>query len=303
MTQRTKGLLARAEDWHCVVYHLIVVTAYVAAFAVWLNPELAGLESLTHKVVFVLAAAPLLGWISGIDVGVNYHNHTHLSIFNNAFVSRWFERLWTPFCAWPAKYWAHYHVVVHHGRLMSQGDWPDWTIRLRKPNGDYEGCLRYQMLLWPWRSLKNFPREIRGGRFQKRTAAVEMFWFLVVYSIPFIIDPVMGLCLWLLPHWCGNSITMGRGMYIQHAGCEPWLENKAHPHSVNFPMAFFNYTMFNIGYHTEHHDSPRLHWAELPKQSQKMQAASEPANVTATQPTPADCDTRHAAVESSPSSV
>lgn len=288
-------LLVRAEDWHCVLFHLFVMAAYVVAFWLWLNPEIAGLaapgwEGVVRKTVFVLAAAPLLGWVSGIDIGLNYHNHTHRPIFKAKWLNRWYERLWSPFNGWPAKYWAYYHVNVHHGRLMAEGEWPDWTVRLRKPDGEYESCLRYQMRLWPWRSLRNFPREIAAGRFAKKTAAVEMFWFLVVYSIPFILDPVMGLGLWLLAHWCGNSITMGRGMYIQHAGCEPWREDKSHPHSVNFPMPFYNFTMFNIGYHAEHHDFPGRHWTELPALSEQIakrrEAKAAEAAQAAQQPQP-----------------
>ena len=58
---------------------------------------------------------------------------------------------------------------------------------------------------------------------------------------------------------------MGRGMFIQHAGCEGWLDDESQPHSVDFPAPFFNLTMFNIGYHSVHHDLPGLHWSELPQ--------------------------------------
>ncbi|MCA8976792.1 MAG: fatty acid desaturase [Planctomycetes bacterium] len=268
-------ILARAEDLNCVVFHLMVVAAYGLAFWLWLEPEVAGLTGPVQKAVFVLAAAPLLGWISGIDLGLNHHNHVHRPIFRSAWLNRWFERLWTPFNGWPARYWAFYHVDVHHGRLMAEGEWPDWTVRQRRPNGDYESCLRYQLRLWPWRILWHLPREIRAGHFSGRTAAIEMFWFVLVYSVPFVIDPLMGLCLWLLPHWCGNSITMGRGMYIQHAGCEGWLRDKSLPHSVNFLQPFYNATMFNIGYHAEHHDHPSLHWSQLPALSARSAARRE----------------------------
>lgn len=262
--------LERAEDRHCVLYHLCVVAAFAAAWAAWLNPELSGLNGPWHKAAFVLVAAPLLGWICGIDLGVNYHNHTHRPIFRSRLLNTWFERLWTPFCAWPAKYWTHYHVDVHHERLMKPGD---WTVRLRRADGEHESCLRYQLLIWPWRSLRNFPAEIRDGHFDRRTAMVELLWFVVLYSLPFWIDPVMGLCLWLLPHWCGNCITMGRGMYIQHAGCEAWLEDEQQPHSSTILHLFFNATMFNIGLHATHHDFPGAHWSELPRIWQQVETA------------------------------
>ena len=269
------GLLLRREDWHCVLYHAMVVAAFVVAFALWLNPELSGIDGPWKRALFAATAAPLLGWIAGIDIGVNYHNHAHRPMFTRPLLNRWFERLWTPFCAWPAKYWAHYHVAVHHARLMQPGPGGDWTVRQKKADGTYESCLRYQLRVWPWRSLKNFPRELRDGHFDKRTAAVELAWFLLLYSIPFALDPVMGLALWLLPHWCGNCITMGRGMYIQHADCEAWLEDKSQPHSANFPTPAFNLTMFNIGFHTEHHNVPGLHWSELPALAMSLPTSAD----------------------------
>ncbi len=268
-------LLGRMEDWHCVIFHSFVMLAYALAFWLWLNPEISGIDDVWSKIVFVLFAAPLLGWVSGIDIGLGYHNHTHRPIFRAKWLNTWYERIWSPFNGWPAKYWAYYHVNVHHGRLMAEGEWPDWTVRQRKPDGEFESCLRYQMRLWPWRSLKHIPREIAAGKFDRKTAFTELFWFVVVYSIPFLIDPIMGLGLWLLPHWCGNSITMGRGMYIQHAGCEPWVHDKSHPHSVNIPIFFFNATMFNIGYHAEHHDFPGRHWTDLPALHEKIKFAQQ----------------------------
>lgn len=224
-----KGIVRQSEDWHCVLYHAWVVAAYTVAFVLWLHPEWSGIHTTLDKVAFLLAAVPLLGWISGINIGVNYHNHIHRPLFHSAALNRWFERLWTPFGGWPARYWAHYHVGVHHKRLMSDGD---WTVRLKMPNGEYEGCLRYQLRVWPWRSLRNFPGEIRRGDFDARTAAVELLLFLPIYSVPFLIDPVMGLCLWLAPTglptaqpWaaaCSSSTPVARAGLTTNPSRTPW---------------------------------------------------------------------------------
>lgn len=254
-------ILTRPEDLHCVVYHLLVVAAYAVAFWLWLHPDVAGLDGCWPRAAFTLAAAPLLGWIGGIDVGVNFHNHTHLRIFRSAWLNRWFARCWTPTGGWPALWWRHLHVTVHHAHLL---DAADWTVPRRRRDGRLESSLRYQLVHWPWRTAAGFWRDLRSGRFAARPALTELAWFLAIWSIPFWIDPTMALCLWVLPHWCANCVTMGRGMYVQHAGCEDWVTDKARPHSNTFALPFYNRTMFNIGYHAEHHDHPGVHWADLP---------------------------------------
>jgi len=58
---------------------------------------------------------------------------------------------------------------------------------------------------------------------------------------------------------------MGSGMYVQHSGCVEKTPAKPVSHSTVFVSNFFNLTMFNIGFHLEHHEHPRVHWSELPE--------------------------------------
>jgi fatty acid desaturase len=92
----------------------------------------------------------------------------------------------------------------------------------------------------------------------------ELGIFAALWSIPFWIDPVMALWLWVLPHWVANAFVMNSGMYVQHAGCVPKSAAEPLRHSTVFISNFFNLTMFNIGFHSEHHEYPRVHWSELP---------------------------------------
>ncbi|MCB9885453.1 MAG: fatty acid desaturase [Planctomycetes bacterium] len=268
-TRRRTWLLARPEDLHCVLYHLAVVAAYAVAFWLWLHPEVSGLDTLLEKLVFVGAAAPLLGWISGIDVGVNFHNHTHRRIFKSKLLSRWFARFWTPVGGWPCQWWAYLHVDVHHVHLLGE---PDWTVPIKDANGNHEPSMSYQLKHWPWRTAWHFAKDIRYGRFDKRRAFGDLFWFALIYSIPFWIDWQMALALWVVPHWFANCMTLNRGMWVQHAGCGAYPANPKAQHSNDFLTPFFNRTMFNIGFHGEHHDFPGMHWADLPDLHRRLEA-------------------------------
>lgn len=262
---RRPGLLSHPEDIHCVVFHLLVVAAYTVAFWIYLHPDAAGITGPLTRIAFVAGAALMLGWISGVNVGVNFHNHVHRPIFTVHWLNRWFGRLWTVTGGWPSYFWRFSHLTVHHASVLQD---EDWTLPRRKADGSWESVYRYTLLHWPWRYSLHLWRDFRanrGGPGVRRRAWVELLIFVPLYSIPFWIDPVMALGLWVLPHFVANAYVMGPGMYAQHAGCEAPGEDDRLTHSNTFVSPLFNLTMFNIGYHIEHHQYPFVHWSELPR--------------------------------------
>jgi len=215
-------------------------------------------------------ASIMLGWIAGIDLGVNYHNHTHRRIFRFSWLNRGFGWAWTFSSGWPAFYWWHAHVVVHHSNLLGP---TDWTLPRRRADGSSENMFWYCLAHWPYRSSRDLWRDFTSGRGRPgvgRRALIELAIFLLLWSIPFWIDWRMALGLWLLPQWFANAWTIAPGMYAQHVDCI--AKSVLHPvsHSNTFLSRFFNLTTFNIGYHIEHHDYPAVHWSELPAFHQRM---------------------------------
>jgi fatty acid desaturase len=264
---RRRAILANPQDLHCVVYHLVTLAGYGAAFWIYLHPRAAGIGGRWSMAAFIATAVLLLGWCSGIDVGVNFHNHTHRKILRSAFLSRWFGRLWTFSGGWPSFFWHHAHVTVHHARTLHDDD---WTLPLHRPDGSFESYHRYALLHWPWRYSRHFWQDFRARPELARRAAKELAIFLALWSIPFFIDPVMALWLWVLPQWFGNVVFLAPGMYVQHVRCVPKSATRPFNHSNTYLSRFFNLTMFNIGYHLEHHDNPGVHWSELPAFHQRI---------------------------------
>ena len=75
------GILSHPGDIHCIIFHLVTLFAYGFAFWLYLNPEKVHITGPWSRLAFISGASIMLGWISGIDLGVNFHNHTHRRIF------------------------------------------------------------------------------------------------------------------------------------------------------------------------------------------------------------------------------
>jgi fatty acid desaturase len=259
---RRRRILAHPQDWHCVTFHCGCLATYACAFWLYQHPKLAGVTGPWSRIAFVAASATMLGWISGIDVGVNFHNHSHRPIFVSHFVNRWFGRLWTFSGAWPSFFWEYCHVTVHHANLLTT---EDWTLPRKRSDGSFENFQWYLFTHWPWRLTAHLWRDLSMRRSLRRKSLRELAIFLALWSIPFWIDPVMAVWLWMLPQWIANTFVMGSGMYVQHSGCVEKTPARPVSHSTVFVSNFFNLTMFNIGFHLEHHEHPRVHWSELPE--------------------------------------
>lgn len=262
-----RRLLADPQDRHCIIFHLACLAAYACAFWLYQHPALVGITGPWSRIAFVVTSAIMLGWISGIDVGVNFHNHSHRPIFTSPFANRWFGRFWTFSGGWPSFFWEYCHVTIHHAKLLNADD---WTLPKHDADGTFEDFRHYLFVHWPFRLTAHLWRDMTVRRSLRRRSLRELLIFLALWSIPFFIDPVMALWLWVLPHWIANALVMGAGMYVQHAGCVPKTLARPASHSTVFVSKFFNLTMFNIGFHLEHHDHPRVHWSHLPELHQRL---------------------------------
>jgi fatty acid desaturase len=260
-------VLSHPQDGHCIIFHAICLSAYGCAFWLYLHPAAAHITGWWSRIAFVAASSVVLGWISGIDVGVNFHNHSHRPIFRSPFVNRWFGRLWTFSGGWPSFFWEYCHVTVHRANLLTDDD---WTLPKRNADGSFENFQLYLFTHWPFRLTMHLWKSLTARQSLRRRSLRELAIFLVLWSIPFWIDPKMALWLWILPHWIANAFVMNSGMYVQHSGCDEKTLAKPVNHSTVFVSNFFNLTMFNIGFHLEHHEHPRVHWSELPELHKRL---------------------------------
>jgi fatty acid desaturase len=258
------AILVNPEDIHCIIFHVVCLVAYGLAFWLYLHPEIARITDIGSRLAFVGASALMLGWISGVNIGVNFHNHVHRKIFRLPWLNLWITRLWAFSGGWPGFFWEYHHLIIHHPRVMNS---EDWTAPRYRSDGCFENIYRFCFAHWPCRYIVHLWQEFRAGgkgEYTRHRAVKELVIFLCLWSIPFWIDPLMALGLWALPHYIANVVIIGTGMYVQHVGCMKPSSEHPYRHSVTFISPFFNLTMFNIGYHIEHHAVPSIHWSQLP---------------------------------------
>ena len=252
--------LAHPEDVHGLLFCALHFAAIGSAFWLWLHPEVTGFTAPLDRLGFALGAGTWLGWSGGVNMGVNFHSHAHKPVLRSAAASRWLGRLWTLPGGIPSYWWTYKHMAVHHGHL---GEERDWVQPKRRADGRYENLWVYALAYWPWRWGYHFWRDFRTApRGVRRRAWREAVLFAVPFSLPFLIDPWMGVGLWLYPAWFGGVVVMGLGMYTQHAG---GTDGERFSHTTTFLSHWGNLTMFNAGFHVEHHEWPALHWSELPR--------------------------------------
>ena len=188
--QRRRRILLHPQDWHCVYFHFICLAAYVCAFWLYKHPQMVGIAGAWSRTAFVVTSAVMLGWISGIDVGVNCHNHSHRPLFTSHSVNRWFGRFWTFSGGRPSFFWEYCHVTIHHAKLLSSAD---WTLPRRNLDGSFENFQKYLFAHWPWRASVHLWKDLTARPGLRRKALLELAIFLALWSIPFWVDPVMAL--------------------------------------------------------------------------------------------------------------
>jgi fatty acid desaturase len=71
---------------------------------------------------------------------------------------------------------------------------------------------------------------------------------------------------YLIPSLFGKGMIVTLN-YLQHNGCDAKSD---FAHSRNFTGPILNFLCFNNGFHTVHHNAPRLHWTHLPAEHARI---------------------------------
>jgi fatty acid desaturase len=208
-----------------------------------------------HSPWRVLAAVALL-----FPIQVNFagmcHNHHHLNTFRPRALNRAFEVvMFLQLGMLPYVYTLHHNLGHHRHYLDQRVDSNRW----RRRDGGTMGAWEFAWVL----AVNIYPTACRIGR--QHPAVFRRFARMAVVcaavlALPFAIDPVNALLVFVLPMPLA-LLMQAQATYYQHAGLEtrdPWQASRS------ATARFYNFRTFNLGYHTAHHLRPALHWSKLP---------------------------------------
>ena len=226
-----------------------------------------------------LAALPTLAgwqWIDGfwwpayavmlfltVGTGVIHHNHAHLRIWRGRHRNRITDFAITllqghPACAfWPT------HIGNHHRHKHGEAD---LARTYRFGGGDTNNLAGY--LLHPVQAAwVLYPRVLRWLAGLRRRSPGAFRYCMAQYAIwltswvlLLALDWQRALLFVIVPQLFGLHWLLAAN-YLQHAHADG--RSGAFDYARNFG-GLVNPLLFNIGYHTAHHEHPQLHWTKLP---------------------------------------
>jgi hypothetical protein len=216
---RGVGRFSHLQDWRCVVFHTVCLMVCVCAF--WLRtPRKPALPARgpTWSLFWLLslAGSPESMSVSTSTTIPSGQSSRRSSSIAGSVDCGHFRAVGHRF------FWEYCHVTIHHAKLRTT---EDWTLPRQTASGSFENFQRYLFTPWPWRISMHLWKDLTARQSLRRRSLRELAIFLALWSIPFWIDPVMALWLWLLPHRIANAFVMNSGMYVQHAllGTDPTL--------------------------------------------------------------------------------
>lgn len=205
---------------------------------------------------------PLYGALLYLMLGteVIHHNHVHLGIWHSKSLNGLTSLVISVLTAVPSAMMFGGHVKNHHRHQHG----PEDITRTYRFGGDHNHFLGY--LLHPlqaftvlirmfWQQFVSaWPMQTRFAR----SIALQVIVIVLCWSALCYLDWQKFLLFVLVPQLFGLHWLLATN-YLQHAHCND--ESKTE-YARNFTGGM-NWLLFNIGFHTAHHDYPKVHWSKL----------------------------------------
>jgi fatty acid desaturase len=211
--------------------------------------------------VLGIIANSVLNCVFSFTCAVIVHNTIHVPMFKKAIHNKIAQVVLSLTYGHPVSAYVPGHNFSHHMYTQTDKD----SIRTSKAR--FKINFFNQLFFFFIMSGDIIKGEIK---FAKKMYKEEPRWFRqYILELVLVFGIKIFLCIlnWkafiffvLIPHQYAAWGIVSTN-YFQHDGCD---ENHPYNHSRNFTGNFFNFIMFNNGYHGAHHMQPGLHWSLLP---------------------------------------
>ena len=242
-------MLRYKADRKSVIYMLIATSLMAAG---WLLP----FGSAASIAVFVGMM------IMAIPTAVIAHNHNHVRTWESKGMNLLTDYWITIFYGFPAFAWIPTHNKNHHKHNNTEGD-DTLTWRYSEKNN--------LLTLVSYPAISSWFQQFAIKDYLKlmKDRLPSRFWFYVsqyALIIAFVggallLDWRKAIMFVIIPQQFALFSILCIN-YIQHVHAD---EQSEYDHSRNFVGPVLNWYLLNNGYHTVHHESPGIHWSNLPE--------------------------------------
>ncbi len=214
-----------------------------------------------------------------LGVGVIHHNHTHLRIWHNKILNRLTDFWLTLLQGHPTFVFHISHIANHHRYNHTEMDMTR-TYRFEGFGGERDTNNLFGYVLHPFQAIGvlyphffDYLKQTYG--YHRRYFYYCLLQYVIVigsWLALALIDWKKCLLLVIVPQLHGLHWLLATN-YLQHAhadGRSQPKKNRQARQLKNFAYArnfygLLNPFLFNIGYHTAHHEHSRAHWSTLPR--------------------------------------
>lgn len=248
-------MLSNRRDWQSLAYLLGLPLLVVFEW------QLDAIDIPLYCVTLILAVG-----ISCIN-----HNHAHVSLWKNRWLNRFTDYWVGTLQGHPVYLFEVAHIASHHRYNQLEQD-----VTRVDQFGTHNHIAGY--LLFPLHALRPLNRLKRKYLHQLRTENPKKLLGIISQHIPLtalwiiaaVIDWQKAILFVFIPQLLALHFLLASN-YLQHARVHI---GSRYNHSRNF-VGFMNRVLFNVGYHTAHHEWESLHWSELPQAHAKLNGKIE----------------------------
>jgi beta-carotene hydroxylase len=201
------------------------------------------------------------------------HNHAHVPMWRaksmNVLTDYWIGTVQ----GHPVFLFEVAHIASHHRH--NQGEQDVTRVARWGVHNHIAGYLLFPLLAA--RPLGRLRRDhmatlLRNERARFANIVLQHVPLLALWATAFALDGSKAMLYVLVPQIMSLHFLLASN-YLQHAHA---IAGSRYNHARNFTGAM-NHFLFNVGYHTAHHEQENLHWSELPLAHARIRMHVDPA--------------------------